>query len=64
MVKLKIRNVFLKNSIIFLIANFFISCQNKEITIDEILSKSLKAHGGLELWQKNTYIYIYRYRMR
>lgn len=52
MIKLKIRNVFLKNSIIFLITNFFISCQNKEITIDEILSKSVEAHGGLELWQK------------
>ena len=52
MKKLKIRSLFLKTITIIFIVNLFVSCQKKEITIGDILSKSLEAHGGLENWQK------------
>ena len=32
--------------------SFLFSCQKTELTANQILKKSLKAHGGLELWQK------------
>ena len=52
MKKLKIRSLFLKTITIIFIVNLFVSCQKKEITIGDILSKSLEAHGGLEIWQQ------------
>ncbi|MDA8731586.1 hypothetical protein N9W32_04050 [Flavobacteriaceae bacterium] len=52
MKKLKIRSLFLKTITIIFIVNLFFSCQKKEITIGDILSKSLEAHGGLEIWQQ------------
>lgn len=52
MKKLKIRSLFLKTITIIFIVNLFVSCQKKEIIIGDILSKSLEAHGGLEIWQK------------
>lgn len=52
MIKLKIRSLFLKTITIIFIVNLFVSCQKKEITIGDILSKSLEAHGGLEIWQQ------------
>ena len=39
-------------SIIVLIVGFLYSCDDEKPTVDEILSKSLIAHGGLESWQK------------
>ena len=32
--------------------SFLFSCQKTGLTANQILKKSLKAHGGLELWQK------------
>ena len=32
--------------------SFLFSCQKTELTTNQILLKSLEAHGGLELWQK------------
>ena len=52
MKKLKIRSLFLKTITIIFIVNLFVSCHKKEITVRDILSKSLEAHGGLELWQQ------------
>jgi len=52
MKKLKIRSLFLKTITIIFIVNLFVSCQKKERTIGDILSKSLEAHGGLEIWQQ------------
>ena len=52
MKKLKIRSLLLKTLTTILIVILFVSCQQKEVTIRDILSKSLKAHGGLELWQQ------------
>ena len=52
MKKLKIRSLFSKTITIIFIVNLFVSCQKKEITIGDILSKSLEAHGGLEIWQQ------------
>ena len=52
MKKLKIRSLLLKTLTTVLIVILFVSCQQKEVTIRDILSKSLKAHGGLELWQQ------------
>jgi len=52
MKKLKIRSLFLKTITIIFIVNLFVYCQKKEITIGDILSKSLEAHGGLEIWQQ------------
>ena len=51
MTKLKIRSLFLKAATTIFIINLLVSCQ-KKITVDDILSKSIKAHGGIELWQK------------
>ena len=52
MKKLKIRSLFLKTITIIFTVKLFVSCQKKEITIGDILSKSLEAHGGLEIWQQ------------
>ena len=51
MTKLKIRSLFLKTATTIFIINLLVSCQ-KKITVGDILSKSIKAHGGIELWQK------------
>ena len=51
MTKLKIRSLFLKAATTIFIINLLVSCQ-KKITVDDILSKSIKAHGGIEFWQK------------
>ena len=32
--------------------SFLFSCQKTELTANQILLKSLEAHGGLELWKK------------
>jgi len=32
--------------------SFLFSCQKTELTANQILKKSLEAHGGLELWKK------------
>ena len=51
MTKLKIRSLFLKAATTIFIINLLVCCQ-KKITVGDILSKSIKAHGGLVLWQK------------
>ena len=51
MTKLKIRSLFLKTATTIFIINLLVSCQ-KKITVGDILSKSIKAHGGMDLWQK------------
>ena len=51
MTKLKIRSLFLKAATTIFIINLLVCCQ-KKITVGDILSKSIKAHGGMDLWQK------------
>ena len=38
--------------IFIIVISFLFSCQKTKPTAKQILKKSLKAHGGLELWQK------------
>jgi hypothetical protein len=35
-----------------IVVNCLFSCQKTQLTATQILSRSLEAHGGLELWQK------------
>jgi len=52
MMTFNIRGFFLKTTCLVLVASSFLFCDKKKITANEIVSKSIDAHGGLELWQK------------
>jgi hypothetical protein len=38
--------------IFIIVVNYLFSCQKTQLTATQILSRSLEAHGGVELWQK------------
>jgi len=48
----KIRGFFLKTTCLVLVISSFIFCDKKEITANEIISKSIEAHGGFNQWKQ------------
>ena len=52
MMTFKIRGFFLKTTCLVLVISSFIFCDKKEITANEIISKSIEAHGGFNQWKQ------------
>jgi hypothetical protein len=52
MMTFNIRGFFLKTTCLVLVASSFLFCDKKKITANEIVSKSIDAHGGFNQWKQ------------